>query len=326
MNKLHSYKLSNDQGMCVEILNYGARIKSILFPINGVLTEMTVGYKNNHRYLTDPYYLGASCGRVANRIGDARFELEGKQYVLTKNDGENCLHGGADNFAQRCWHIQTAHSTKNTVTLTLHSADGDQGFPGNVEMQVHYHLSNDNQLTMNYSATTDKPTPLNMTNHCYFNLAEASCLALELQINAANYLARDARGVPTGDILPVANSDFCFNTPASIGTRHHNAQHPQLTAAAGYDHCFVINHRQNSEAAAVLTSPSNKVKMTLYTDQAAMQLYTGAFLGAPFTAYQGVCLEAQNYSDAVNHPKFANSIVRPGEVYKKFISYHFENI
>ncbi|WP_372760445.1 aldose epimerase family protein [Pseudoalteromonas sp.] len=325
MKQLHSYLLSNEQGMRVEILNFGARVKSILFPVNDIPTEMTVGYEHNDSYLADTFYLGASCGRVANRISDASFELNGERYRLSANDGKNCLHGGVDNFAQRFWQIDFAQSTKTSVTLTLHSADGDQGFPGNVVMQVRYHLSSDNRLTINYSARTDKATPLNMTNHCYFNLGEQNCLALELQINAANYLARNAQGIPSGEIVAVANSDLCFTAPNQLGQRQYAAQHPQLKAPLGYDHCYVLEQQQSGPA-AVLSSLQNKVKMSVSTDQAALQLYTGAFLDGPFTAYQGVCLEAQNYTDAVNIPHFANSIVMPGEQYNKVISYHFENI
>ncbi|MBH0092957.1 aldose epimerase family protein [Pseudoalteromonas sp. SCQQ13] len=324
MNQLHSYILSNEQGMRVEILNYGARVKSILFPVNDTPTEMTVGYADSSRYLTDTYYLGATCGRVANRISGASFELEGEQYLLNKNDGENCLHGGADNFSLRFWQVQS--STANEVILSLSSEDGDQGFPGKVEMQIRYHLSHDNKLTMSFSATTNKATPINATNHCYFNLGEQNCLPLTLQINAASYLERDNNSLPTGRVLSVKNSDFCFDQPVIIGQRLQSAQHPQLTGPTGFDHCFVINQPQANKAAAVLSSLRNKVKMSLYTDQASIQLYTGAFLAAPLSPDQGVCLEAQNYSDAVNFPDFENSILKPGEVYNKYISYHFENI
>lgn len=325
MNQLQSYLLSNDSCMQVEIINFGARVKSILFPVNNSPTEMIITHADSSRYLTDVNYLGATCGRVANRISKAHFELEGEQYLLSKNDGDNCLHGGMDNFALRFWQIKS--NTSNEVTLTLTSKNGDQGFPGQVEMQVNYHLSNDNRLSINFSATTDKATPINATNHCYFNLGEPNGLDLDLQINAVSYLARDTQGLPTGSILPVANSDFCFNSLVNIGARLQATQHPQLLAPAGYDHCFIINQQQeSSDAAAVLISQRNKVKMSVYTDQTALQFYTGAFLSSPLNPYQGVCLEAQNYSDAVNFPDFPNSVLKPDNVYNKFISYHFEDI
>ncbi len=327
MSAWKCFPLTNDFGTKVEIINLGASIKSIQYPINGQLTDMIVTYENSDSYLHDPFYLGATCGRVANRIGDASFELDGKRYALSKNDGSNCLHGGENNFSKRFWQEKAELTQANQVTLILQSNDGDQGFPGEVEAEVSYHLSNDNKLKISYRATSNKATPINMTNHSYFNLGEKNCLGLALKIDSANYLERNDAGLPTGAILPVANSDFCFNTDTVIGERQNKSIHPQVIAPWGFDHCLVLNHSLDAvKPVAVLTSHLNKVKMSLYTDQLALQLYTGSFLQEPLAAYQGVCLEAQAYGDAVNNDNFPSVIVRPGNIYTKEITFHFEMV
>jgi len=327
MSDLKCFTLTNDFGTKVEIINLGASIKSIQFPINGQLTNMIVTYDKHDTYLHDRFYLGSTCGRVANRIGNASFELDGERFELMTNDGSNCLHGGGNNFSKRFWEEKPDSSQTNQVTLILQSNDGDQGFPGSVEIQVSYHLSCDNKLKMSYRATSNKATPINITNHSYFNLGERNCLGLALKIEANNYLERNENGLPTGAILPVANSDFCFNADTVIGERQNKSTHPQLIAPWGFDHCLVLNQPLEAlKPAAVLTSHLNKVKMSLYTDQLAIQLYTGSFLQEPLLGYQGVCLEAQAYCDAVNNDNFPSIIVRPGNIYTKEITFHFEMV
>jgi aldose 1-epimerase len=318
--------LSNKQGMTVEIINLGARIKSLKFPVNGKPTEMTVGYATANEYTTDPFYLGATCGRVCNRIAKGAFELNGKHYQLSQNDDQNCLHGGEDNFSHRLWQIEQSTLRDDYVAMCLTSADGDQGFPGKVTIKTSYQLTENNELIIDYTAETDAATPINITNHAYFNLGEENCEALQLQLMSSAYLERNNTNSPTGNIVSVAQSDFNFRQPAIVGERQRNTQDEKLKAMRGYDHCFVLDNSPFSSAKAILTSAKNKVKLSLYTDQAAVQLYTGSYLSGNFNAYQGLCLEAQNYSDAVNIAHFPNSILLPEQRYQQRIVYQFTTV
>lgn len=323
MDLLQLITLSNNQGMVVEILNYGARIKSILFPVKGVPTEMIVGHENSVDYINDEFYLGASCGRVCNRIENGQFTIDGKTYSVTQNDGVNCLHGGSDNYSFRYWKVMA--SSTSSVTLALFSPDGDQGFPGNVNLHVVYHLTEENELKIEYFAISDAPTPINLTNHAYFSLGEKSCEELKLQIMSSTILERKADGLPSGNFLSVKNTDFDFQEPISIGVRQQNATDDALKVMCCFDHCFVLNKSEMDNPSALLSSDSNKVTMKVFTDQPAVQLYTGAALRGNFQTYQGVCLEAQNYSNAVNHSHFPNSILLPKMDYKKNIVFKFDN-
>jgi aldose 1-epimerase len=324
MKKLQTVLLKNNLGMSVEILNFGARIKSILLPVKGIPTEMTVGYSSAEAYLTDDFYLGATCGRVCNRIEGGRFDLNGVSYHLTQNDNEQCLHGGADNFSYRMWQVES--SSKSTTTLTLESHSGDQGFPAKLNLKVKYHLTDENKLEIDYFAIADAPTPINITNHAYFNLGHDSCEFLDLQIAASSMLERKDNGVPSGKVLPVENSDFDFSMLTNIGQRQTNTTDNNLINMACFDHCYVLDNDGICTAKAILISKQNKIKMSLFTDQPAIQLYTGVALNGLFTAYQGVCLEAQNYSNAVNINHFPNSILSPSDEYKRKIIYQFECI
>ncbi|XQW86843.1 aldose epimerase family protein [Thalassotalea piscium] len=322
MTNVQTILLENNQGMLVEILNFGARIKSIVFPVKGKATQMTVGYENAEDYLTDTFYLGATCGRVCNRIEGGKFTLNGINYPLNQNENEHCLHGGEVSFASRFWQISS--SSKSTVTLTLVSEHGDQGFPGQLNLQVKYHLTDDNQLEIDYFGKTDAPTPVSVTNHAYFNLGNDSAELLDLQIAASNMLERKENGLPSGNILSVKNSDFDFREPFNIGERQANNSDVNLKKMACYDHCYVLDEDGMSTAKATLVSKNTGVKMSLFTNQPALQLYTGVALSGEFTAYQGVCLEAQHYSNAVNISHFPSSILLPNDEYKRKIIYQFE--
>lgn len=326
MSELKSYTLKNTSGMSVEIINFGARIKSILFPVDNALTEMLVEYPEHANYLNDPFYLGATCGRVSNRISHGSFELDGEQIHVNKNHGEHCLHGGQENFALQYWQVITELTKSNEITLQHSSKDGDAGFPGQVDIMVRYHLSEDNKLSIHYHANTSKPTPINVTNHSYFSLGEDTCLNLGLVIDADTYLEVDNEGIPTGLALPTAASDFSFNEETLIGQNQQQANHPQLKAPLGYDHCYVLKNKTLTTPSAMLTSHLNNIRMSLYTDHEALQLYTGSFLATPFKHHQGVCLEAQGYIDAVNNNHFPSTLVRPEETYKQTIIFHFEHI
>ncbi|MEI6895606.1 MAG: aldose epimerase family protein [Colwellia sp.] len=324
--ELATVLLTNDYGMSVEIVNYGARIKSIKFPVNAKPTEMTLGYALAEEYLQDEFYLGATCGRVCNRIAGGKFALAGRQYQLALNDGENCLHGGPDNFSLRFWQIDSKTLSDVSVTLSLISIGGDQGFPGTLNVSVTYQLSADNKLSIQYSATTDLATPINLTNHTYFNLGEQGCESLYLQMNSSAYLESDDENIPTGNIVPVGGTDYNFNVPVSIGERQQNTEDKSLKTKEGYDHCYILNDTQFEQPKAELTSLKNQICLSIYTDQPAMQLYTGFYLSGQFKSYQGVCLEAQNYSDAENHAHFPSNVLRPKQQYQRKIVFGFASI
>ena len=325
-SKVETIILRNESGMSVEVINFGARIKSIKFPVHNIATEMILAYDTAKDYLTDAFYLGATCGRVCNRIAGGKFELEGKQYQLPQNDGENCLHGGIDNFAMRFWQIDEETLTDNSVTLSLISPDGDQGFPGTLKLAVTYQLTSDNKLSIKYCGNTDLMTPVNMTNHAYFNLGEKDCQSLYLQMKSSAFLETDNQNIPTGKLIDVADSDYSFREPTCIGTRQQNTKDKSLLAKQGYDHCFVLDNTPFEEPKAILTSLKNQVSLSVFTDQTAIQFYTGFYLSDQFSAYQGACLEAQNYTDAENNKHFPSNVLKPNQSYNRQIIYHFESI
>jgi len=324
--ELETVLLTNDYGMSVEILNFGARIKSIKFPVNYTPTEMTLGYVSVEEYLKDDFYLGATCGRVCNRIAGAKFQLDGKEYQLSQNDGDNCLHGGKSNFSFRYWKIDQQTVTKTSVTLLLFSEDGDQGFPGTVNLSVTYQLSDDNQLSIQYLANTDLATPINLTNHTYFNLGEEDGECLFLQIKISAYLESSNNNIPTGNVLSVEGNDYDFNEPTNVGRRQSTTLDHSLLEKHGYDHCFILDDSPIEQSKAVLTSLQNQVSLSVYTDQPAIQLYTGFYLNGPFKSYQGLCLEAQNHTDADNIKHFPSNVLRPNQQYQRRIVYKFSHI
>ena len=306
--------------MSVEIVNFGARVKSILFPISGKVKEMTVGYSEPNDYLNDQFYLGATCGRVANRIENAKFEIYGKEYVISSNEKPNCLHGGEVNFSLRYWDL--IETGDDFVKLSLESIDGEQGFPGKLLATVTYKLTVNNELQIEYTAKSNKATPISLTNHTYFNLGDKTCESLELKIHAQKILDRKSNGLPSGKIVNVENTDFDFNTFKNIGKSQNTATNQMLKKMNCYDHCFVLDSNEK-DLNASLVSRNNKVQMNVYTDQLAIQLYTGIALSDPFIPYQGVCLEAQGYSNAVNIPHFPERILQPEDVYRKHIKFEF---
>jgi len=318
--------LVNDNAMSVEIINFGARIKSIKFPVQGKATEMALGYASTQEYLTDEFYLGATCGRVCNRITGGKFELDGREYQLTQNDGSNCLHGGIDNFSMRFWKIDSKTVSDSSVTLSLISPNGDQGFPGTLNLSVTYQLSEDNKLSIQYLGNTDSGTPVNLTNHAYFNLGEKDCKSLYLQMMASTFLESNTSNIPTGNIISVAQTDYNFREPAEIGYRQNNTEDESLNSKNGYDHCFILDNTSFEQPKAILTSLKNQISLSVYTDQPAIQLYTGYYLSGQFNAYQGLCLEAQNYTDAENNKHFPSNIVKPSHQYQRKIIYKFESI
>lgn len=311
--------LRNASGMQVTLSSWGARVTSILFPSKQGLQEMLMTYENRADFARDKFYVGATCGRVCNRISGGAFDLNGQSYLLSRDSDGNCLHGGIESFAQKDWQIDRRYMTDTHVRMRLHSHNGDQGFPGTLEVEVSYNLSDDNQLTITYEATTDMATPVNLTNHAYFNLGEPDCRSLKVEINSEYYLEVDETGIPSGELLSVEGGMYDFRNAREI-----TLMDPSLNRKTDkcFDHCFVLE--SNAKPSARLFSEQSGVTLTLFTDQPSLQLYTGHFLCDEFTAFQGICLEAQNYIDAINHQHFPDSVVEPSQRYRRFITYDFQ--
>lgn len=316
------FTLTNKQHMHVTLCNWGARVTSILMPTINGMQEMLASYAEPDNYQHDEFYLGALCGRVCNRIANSQFAIDDKTYRLPSNDNTHCLHGGIENFAKQFWQLK--QQSNSSVTLTLISKDGDQGFPGTVKLTVQYTLTDENELNIQFTASTDKATPINLTNHCYFNLGEPDCQNLSLQINANHYLEKFSDGIPTGKLLAVSNSEFDFLSAKSINEQRNLTEFQSFFASDDYDHCFVL--AQNSDYQASLVSHQNQVLMLVKTDQPALQFYSGRYLAGEFKPHQGLCLEAQNYTDAINHAHFPNSILQPEQQYSRFVSYCFSQL
>jgi aldose 1-epimerase len=208
----------------------------------------------------------------------------------------------------------------------LYSDDGDQGFPGNIGLSVTYQLGEDNKLSILYLANTDLATPVNLTNHAYFNLGEKNCESLYLQMKSAAYLESDNTNIPTGNIIPVGGTDFNFRKPVNISQRQNNTCDKSLLEKKGYDHCFVLDNKPFEEPKAILTSLENQISLSVYTVQPTIQLYTGFYLSGKFSSYQGLCLEAQNYTDADNHQNFPSNVLLPSQQYQRKIVFGFASI
>ena len=310
--------LKNNNGMQVVVSDFGARLCSIIFSTCHGPKEMLMRYQDEAQIFEDPFYVGAICGRVANRIGRGRFSYDGQTYQYSQNEGEHCLHGGEQSIDKRFWHI--AEQSHSSVSFRLASLDGDNGFAGNVNIQVTYCLSEDNKLEVEISANTDKTTPLNLTNHAYFNLAERSALALELCIDAGSVLEKGANNIPTGKLLKADNSE--------LSTLKFNFREPKpLQQATDLDHYFVFHKAPlDMRLVAQLVSKNNGVRMSVFSDQNGLQCYVGGFLSAPFSAYAGVCLELHNYPDALNHEQFDSILVQPEQQYKNTMILSFTEL
>lgn len=315
------YTLSNSR-LTVEITNFGAHIVSIQAPDrNGHRADIVLGFKSLGGYEADTKtYMGSIVGRYGNRIAGGKFTLDGKSYTIPINNNGNALHGGTEGFDRRVW---TAHPIADGVELTLVSPDGDMGFPGELTVHVRYLLEG-TSLKIEYSATTTKPTVLNLTNHSYFNLSgenSGSILNEKVMIAADKYTPVDANLIPTGKLEPVAGTPFDFRQPTIIGARI-DTENPQLKIAGGYDQNFVLNGAAPGlHLAAKVVDPASGRTLTVTTTQPGVQFYSGNSLdgsvkGAGGTSYQrrdGFCLETQHYPDSPNHPQFPSTVLRPGE-------------
>lgn len=324
------YTLRNSRGIQVDFITYGGIITSILAPDRkGVAGDIVLGFDSLEGYLGDHPYFGAIVGRYANRIARGRFVLDGKEYRLARNNGDNALHGGLRGFDKVVW---KARQVKDGVELSYLSKDGEEGYPGNLQVKVTYLLNDKNELRIEYEAVTDKPTVVNLTNHSYFNLsagASADILDHRLRVNADRFTPVDAGLIPTGELRSVAGTPFDFRAPHAIGERIHQPDE-QLRLGRGYDHNFVLNRRGSGleMAARVVEAKSGRV-LEVLTTEPGMQLYTGNFLdgslrgkgGRLYGRHAGLCLETQHFPDSPNRPEFPSTVLRPGQTFRSTTVY-----
>ncbi len=330
--KIYQYTLKNSTGMLVKVINYGGTITDIITPDkNKVMASVVLGFDSLKSYTgKDNSVMGASIGRVANRIANKKFTLDGKEYNLTSN-----IHGGVLGFHKKIWNIEEVPGSKEVaLKMTYLSTDGEEGFPGNLSMTITYTLTNNNELKINYEGSTDKATPVNVTNHSYFNLSggkDDKILNTELSIFAGQYLEATNGLIPSGNFLDVKGSPFDFTRPQKIGQRIAESNE-QLTLGSGYDHTFILrNPTGKLVLAASAYEPLSGRVMQVYTTEPGVVFYTGNYLsdrvigrgGKPFTKNGAFCLETQHFPDSPNQPKFPTTILRPGETYRSQTVYKF---
>ncbi len=324
------YTLKNKNGMTVEFTNYGATIVSIQVPDReGNIGNVVLGYDSIQGYYYGTSYFGCVVGRYANRIANGKFTLEGKTYSLPVNNGPNSLHGGINSIDKKVW---TARVINDAIRFSTTIKDGENGYPGEVKLSVVYSLTNDNGLVIDYSATTDKTTVLNVTNHAYFNLSadpSKDILDHELQINADAFTPVDSTLIPTGEIAKVKGTPFDFTSFKTIG-KEINGADQQLVFGNGYDHNFVLNQRDKKTAAVTVMEKSTGRKMEVFTDQPGVQFYSGNFLdgtekgrGVAYRFRTGFCLETQHFPDSPNRPEFPNVVLKAGENWESRTVYRF---
>ncbi|MGD8727716.1 MAG: aldose epimerase family protein [Gemmatimonadales bacterium] len=330
------YTLTNANGMRVRAINYGGIILSLEVPEReDRLDDVVLGYDDLEGYLEETPYFGAIIGRYGNRIAGGSFTLDGATYTLATNNGPNHLHGGLVGFDKVIWDAELfQHDSGAGVIFAYTSADGEEGYPGTLTVRVTYMLSQENELSFDYHAVTDKPTPVNLTQHTYFNLAghgSGDILGHELTLNATRFTPVDATLIPTGDIIPVAGTPFDFRSAKPIGADI-AADHEQLQHGGGYDHNFVLDREAPGLVhAAQVYEPTTGRVMDVYTTEPGLQFYSGNFLDGTITGKsghvyghrQGFCLETQHYPDSPNTPAFPTTILRPGEEYASRTVYTF---
>ncbi|MBW8000672.1 MAG: galactose mutarotase [Planctomycetes bacterium] len=325
------YTLTNANGVKTRITNYGGIVVSLeVADREGKIDDVVLGYNSLAEYIKDSPYFGAVVGRCGNRIAKGRFTLDGVEYKLAVNNGENHLHGGLKGFDKVVWEAEEVETPEGVgLKLSYLSKDGEEGYPGNLRCVVTYTLTNDNELKINYEAETDKATPINLTHHSYFNLAgegNGDILGHELMLNADSYTPVDEGLIPTGEIKSVKDSPIDFTEPAAIGSRISQVE-------GGYDHNYVLN-RDNEDllslAARVYEQGSGRV-MEVYTTEPGVQFYSGNFLdgslagksGEAYGKHYGFCLETQHFPDSPNKANFPSVILNPGEKYSHITVYKF---
>ena len=324
------YTLKNESGMTVRVTNYGAIVTSIIVPDrNGKQADVALGYDRVEDYINavDKPYFGAVVGRYGNRIAKGEFTLDGETYSLLKNNGENHLHGGAIGFDKVVWTVDE-YVEGQALTLSYLAKDKEEGYPGNLQLKIAYTLADDNSLVVDYHATTDKATPVNVTQHTYFNLkgeGQGTILDHQLMLNAKKFTPVDESLIPTGEMPTVAGTPFDFTTPKAIG-RDIGQQNEQLVFGLGYDHNWILDtdgKEGELSLAAQVHEPSSGRVMEIYTTEPGIQFYCGNFLdgrlrgksGKPYVHRGGFCLETQHFPDSPNQPNFPSTILKPGETY-----------
>ncbi len=329
------YTLTNSHGVEVRVMNYGGIIVSIRVPDReGRFADVILGHDTLEGYIPNPPYLGAIVGRYANRIANGTFTLEGKTYRLPKNDGPNTLHGGTTRTFDRV--VWDGEALKNGVAFMYLSKEGEEGFPGNLKVKVTYTLTDANAIIIDYGATTDKATPINVSQHSYFNLAgegNGDILNHEVMINADRFTPVDKNLIPTGELRPVKGTPLDFTRPTTIGARI-NDNYEQLVLGRGYDHNFVVNRKPSQNdmvLAARVHEPTSGRTLEVWTTQPGIQFYTGNFLdgsvvgkqGHAYKRRYGFCLETQHFPDSPNHPDFPTTILKTGEVFHETTVFRF---
>ncbi|MGK9477197.1 aldose epimerase family protein [Melioribacter sp. OK-6-Me] len=334
---VYLYTMKNSNGMTVKLTNYGASLVSIVTPDKeGKFADVIAGFDSLSGYINDNAFIGVTVGRYANRIGRGKFKIDDREYQLTINDGKNHLHGGMKGFHKLVWDSEiVSNDTLSCVVMKLQSPDGYEGFPGNVNVEVKFSLTDNNDLIIEYTGTTDKPTILNLTNHAYYNLSgnfENTILNHVLSINADNFTPIDSELIPTGEIAPVENTPMDFRKPIPIGSKI-NDDYLQLKYGKGYDHNWALNNYNGKVRKAVtLTDPQSGRVLEIYTDQPGIQFYSGNFLNGTIAGKGGIkykyrtalCLEPQFFPDSPNKENFASPILKPGDIYRQKTVYHFD--
>ena len=323
-----AFRITNKNGCSLMMIDFGATVVSLTMPNkDGKMTDVVIGYDTGKEYGDNEGFLGACIGRFGNRIGKGKFELNGTVYDIEKSEGNNVLHGGILGYHKRFFE---GHEEDGKLVFTRLSPDGEAGFPGNLQVRVEVSLSDDNVLEFHYTATTDKDTVVNLTNHAYYNLAgHGDILGHELKIYASNYTPIDAESIPTGEIAPVVGTPLDFTKAKPIG-QDIGADMEQMKIVGGFDHNYVLDSKEPFHKAAELYCPETGIQMLVETKEAGMQFYSGNWIsakvgkgGAPMDIRYGLCLETQNFPDAVNKPNFPSAVLRVGETYDTRTTYSF---
>ena len=335
--EVYAYTLKNANGMSAKILNYGGTVVELnVADKNGSFADVIGGYDSLDSYVNGDGYQGALIGRFGNRINKGRFTLEGVDYTLFINNGENHLHGGELGFDKKIWDVEAIDGDEPVLKLHVVSHDGDEGYPGNLDVTVTYKLTSENGLSIRYEATTDKATPINLTNHTYFNLGgfnSGSIHSHTLMLDADTYLPTDERLIPTGELRSVSGTPFDFRVSKKIG-KDINSDNLDIKLGGGYDHCLNFTGGKTEEPikrGELYDEKSGRV-MSVYTNQPCVQVYSGNFLvnekypfkgGYPQSIQTFICLETQHMPDAINQSNFTDCVLRPGEKYDFTTEYRF---
>lgn len=332
---VYRFTLKNDNGVEMQVINYGGIITSLKTPDkNGNVEDIVLGYDSLSGYLKSSPYFGALIGRYGNRIAKGKFKIDGTEYTVAGNNNGQHLHGGLKGFDKVYWDIEPVESSEGAaVKLTYQSKDMEEGYPGNLNSEVVYTLTNDNELKIDYKATTDKKTIVNLTQHTYFNLTgnvKGDILNHELYLKADEFIPVDKVLIPTGKLEPVKNTPFDFTVATPIGKRIGD-KHPQLANGLGYDHCWVLSSKDSVKLAGSLFEPNSGRLVEVYTTEPGIQFYSGNFLdgtltgkgGVVYQKHAGLCLESEHFPDSPNQASFPSTLLEPGQTYQTQTTYRF---